>query len=81
MVGSHLFIEVEEAARAVDIVEGGEAGDRAIYTHGMNPEWATSRHEQPMRERPTDEHLHTNATLFTAYTSNILRNNLPVLIK
>ena len=51
-----LAIEVEEALGAVDVVEGGEGGDRAIYRHGVAPQLPPPGQEQPVRIGSRHEH-------------------------
>ncbi len=42
-------IEVEEAVRTVDIVEGGEGGHAPVDRHGVEAQLAPARQEQPVR--------------------------------
>ena len=41
-------VEVEEAVRAVDVVEGGEGGDAPVDGHGMEAQLTAARQEQPV---------------------------------
>jgi hypothetical protein len=42
-------IEVEEAVRTVDIVEGGEGGHASVDRHGVEAQLAPARQEKPVR--------------------------------
>lgn len=55
----YLFVEVEEAFGAVDVVEGREGLDGAVDAHGVEPDGAARGDQHPVRRRPTDEHLRT----------------------
>ena len=49
-------VEVEEPLGAVDVVEGGEAGDGAVDAHGVRAQLAARRQQQPVRVRAAQEH-------------------------
>ena len=53
-----LFVEVEEALGAVDVVEGGAAGHPAVDAHGVDTQRALRRHEQPVGVGATHKHLY-----------------------
>merc|ERR1719187_2204621 len=49
-------VEVEEAVRAVDVVEGSERRYRTVYRHGVGPQLSPTRQKQPVRVRTGQEH-------------------------
>ena len=51
----HLFVEVDEPLRAVDVVEGGEARHRAVDVHRMGSNLASARQQQPVWVRAGDK--------------------------
>ncbi len=52
-----LGVEVEEALRAVDVVEGSEGGDWSVDGHGVEMEGTSMGHEHPLGVRSTHKHL------------------------
>lgn len=54
---AHLFVEVEEAFGAVDVMEGGEGLDGAVDGHGVQPHGSSGRDEHPVGRGSADEHL------------------------
>lgn len=53
----YLFVEVEEAFGAVDVVKRGERLDGAINGHWVKPHGSAGGDEHPVRRRSTDKHL------------------------
>lgn len=53
----YLFVEVEEAFGAVDVVKGGEGLDGSIDGHGVKPQPSSRGDQHPVGGRATDEHL------------------------
>lgn len=45
----YLFVEVQEAFGAVDVVEGGEGLDGAVDDHGVKPHCSPRGDQHPMR--------------------------------
>ncbi len=51
----YLFVEVDESLRAVDVVEGGETGDRSVDRHRVGPDLASAGQHEPVRVGAGDE--------------------------
>lgn len=54
---NYLLVEVQEALRTVDIVEGREASDSSINSHWVDPQLTPVSEEYPVGVVATHKHL------------------------
>ena len=53
----YLSIEIKEAMRAVDVVEGSKAGHRAVNVHRVDVHPSPATQEDPVWVGPTHKYL------------------------